>query len=248
MAENKTISTAKRKEIENIVYSVFDAIDPSKANSNYYKDLFSKMDNQEFYKFLERRLPFRTHISVFKVEPKMDQVFKAFKIINKPLLEKVNLPYLFKDENGNPIKTKEALVGYINIKRMKQFLSKKNSNALDITKRDMKTGMLIREDKGGKMTDREFESLTVQDLTTTMDEFATIRADAMRAKSEAYNIISNTGEVSINDIDVEKDDSLSKNLLNVYLMGSNLYSNIVCEDYYTPLTLKNRQNKNVKRV
>ena len=246
MAEEK-ISSSKRREIEELVYKTFDTIDPTHANSDYYRNLFSSMNNNQFFSFLQRRLPFRTHISAFKVEPKMDQIFDAFKVLDVPLLEKVNLPYLYNNKEGKPIQSKEALVVYINIKRMKQFISKKNSTALDITKRDMKTGLLLDEDKGGKMTDREFETLFAQGLDYTTEEFATIRADAMQAKTEAYNIISTKGEVSIEDVKVMKDDSLSKNLMNVYLIGSNLHSNMIDDDYYTPLTLKNRQARNVER-
>ena len=231
MAEQK-LSNAKRNQIEQLVYSTFDTIDPSHTNSDYYKELFSGMDNDQFYKFLQRRLPFRTHITAFKIEPKMPDIFKAFKGLNKPLLEKVHLPYLYQDENGRSIETKEALVIYINIKRMKQFLSKKNSTAIETAQRDMKTGLLLNEDKGGKMTDREFEALIAHDLNYTMDEFSTIRADAMQAKSEAYNTIMNKGYVSVDDIELVK---------------SNIHSNLVDEDYFTPLTLRNRQAKNVER-
>lgn len=246
MAEEK-LSTSQRNKIEQIIYDTFDSVDPTHANSDYYKEIFSKMSNDQFYKFLQRRLPFRMHISTFKVEPSMKQIFKAFKVLKKPLIEKVNLNYKFKNKDGVPINTKECLVGYINIKRMKQFLTKKNSVALEIGQRDMKTGLLLNEDKGGKESDREFESLAAYDLNFAMDEFSTIRADAMKAKNEAYNLITTNGILHYDDVTVDKDDSISKNLLSSMLIGANIYSNIVDEDYYTPLTLKNKQARNVER-
>lgn len=246
MAESK-LSTAQRNKIEQLIYDVYDAVDPSKANSDYYREIFSKMNNDQFYKFLQRRLPFRMHISAFKLEPSMTQIFKAFKVLNKPLMEKVSMPYKFKNKDGVPINTKECLVGYINIKRMKQFLTKKNSVAIEIGQRDMKTGLLTNEDKGGKTSDREFESLAANDLNFAIDEFSGIRADAMRAKNEAYNLITTNGVIHADEVDIDKDDSISKNLMNAMLIGANIHSNLVDEDYYTPLTLKNRQAKNVER-
>lgn len=246
MAESK-LSTAKRNEIEQLIYSVYDAVDPTKSNSDYYREIFSKMNNDQFYKFLQRRLPFRMHISAFKIEPSMTQIFKAFKVLKKPLIEKVYMPYKYKNKDGVPISTKECLVGYINIKRMKQFLTKKNSIAIDIGQRDMKTGLLTNEDKGGKTSDREFESLASNDLNFAIEEFSGIRADAMKAKNEAYNIITTNGILHADDVEIDKDDSISKNLLNAMLIGANIHSNLVDEDYYTPLTLKNRQARNVER-
>ena len=163
--------------------------------------------------------------------------------LNKPLLEKVKLPYVYVNKKGEPVETMECLVIYIHLKRMKQMLTKKNSTAINIEKRDMKTGLLTGQDKGGKETDREFESLAVMGLDYTMDEFARPKADAMGAMAQMSNIILSKGYVSDKDITVAKDDSLGKNLLNVYLIGAHLHSNLVDIDYMTPYTAKNKQRQ-----
>lgn len=49
--------TAQRKKAEALIYKFFDAIDPSKANTNFYKEMFSKMSDQQFIEFCKRRLP-----------------------------------------------------------------------------------------------------------------------------------------------------------------------------------------------
>ena len=36
---------ANRKKAEALIYKFFDAIDPSKANSQFYKEMFSGMSN-----------------------------------------------------------------------------------------------------------------------------------------------------------------------------------------------------------
>lgn len=237
------ISTQKRKEIENIIYKTFDAADKTHTNSDYYRELFSSMNNNEFYHFLERRLPFRFHQEAFKVEPTMSDITEAFNILDKPLIERVNLAHVYKNKDGVPVQSQECLVIYIHLKRMKQILTKKNHIAINTDQRDMKTGLLTGHDKGGKETDREFESLGAFGLDYTMDEFARVRADALRASAVMSNIILDKGFISEKDFTVDKDDSLGKNLLNVYLLGANIHSNLVDIDYMTPYTARNKQRQ-----
>ena len=201
------------------------------------------MSDDDFLNFCKRRLPFRFHQELFKVEPKMYDITEAFKILNKPLMEKVKLPYVYINKDGEPVETQECLVIYIHLKRMKQMLTKKNSTAINIEKRDMKTGLLTGEDKGGKETDREFESLAIMGLDYTMDEFARPKADAMSAITQMSNAIMSQGYVSEKDLNIPKDDSLAKNLLNAYLIGAHIHSNLVDVDYMTPHTVANKQKK-----
>ena len=209
----------QREEAETLIYQVLDAADVTKTNSDYYRKLFANMSDDDFMNFCKRRLPFRFHQEVFKIEPKMYEIIEAFKILNKPLFEKVKLPYIYTNRDGVPVESQECLVIYIHLKRMKQMLTKKNNTAMNIEKRDMKTGLLLGEDKGGKETDREFESLATMGLEYTMDEFSRPKADAMGAISQMSNTIMAKGFVSDSDIQVAKDDSIGKNLLNVYLIG-----------------------------
>lgn len=239
--------TKQRKEAEELIYKVFDALDSSKTNSDYYRQIFSKMSDDEFKKFCERRLPFRFHTEAFNIEPKLYEIKKAFDVIKVPWLEKVKLPYVYVNEDGEPVETQDALVIYINMKRMKQFRTKKSATAINTEKRDMKTGLLVGEDKGGKETDREFESLATMGLEYTMDEFARPKADAMVAKAQMSNAILQKGSVSTEDLEIGKADSIGKNLLNVYLIGSNIQSNLVDIDGITPLTAKNKQQK-IERI
>lgn len=228
----------QREKAEKLIYDVLDAADKTHTNSDYYKKLFATMSDNDFMEFCKRRLPFRFHTQVFKVEPKMYDIVDAFKVLGKPLLERVKLPYVYINENGEPIESEECMVIYIHLKRMKQMLTKKNHTSINIEKRDMKTGLLTSDDKGGKETDREFESLATMGLEYTMDEFARPKADAMDAMTQMSNEILSKGYVSQEDLNITKTDSLGKNLLNVYLIGAHLHSNLVDVDYVTPLTAK----------
>ena len=228
----------QREKAEKLIYDVLDAADKTHTNSDYYKKIFATMTDNDFIEFCKRRLPFRFHTQVFKVEPKMYDIVDAFKVLDKPLLERVKLPYVYTNEDGEPIESEECMVIYIHLKRMKQMLTKKNHTSINIEKRDMKTGLLTSDDKGGKETDREFESLATMGLDYTMDEFARPKADAMDAMAQMSNEILAKGYVSQEDLNVSRTDSLGKNLMNVYLIGAHLHSNLVDIDYVTPLTAK----------
>ena len=240
----KAIPHNKRVECEKLIYQTFDAIDPSGSNTQYYKQLFSKMSDEQFTKLISSRLPFRYHVAPFDNEPKMPDIIKAFKVLNKPLLEKVKLPYLSKDKDGNPIESKECVVGYLNIKRLKQMVNKKNNIALEIAKREMKlTGKLQGADKGGLESGKEFEGAMALGLENMTTEYSRVKAASMKAKAEAYNIINAKGEISIDEIDPEKTDSIPKNAMNVYLIGANLHSNLIDEGYYNPHTLERKAQR-----
>lgn len=230
----------QRKEAEELIYNVMDAADSSGTNSTYYKNLFSKMSDEDFTNFCSRRLPFRFHFETFHSEPKMYEIINAFKVLKKPLLERVKLPYVYINSKGEPVETQECMVIYIHLKRMKQMLTKKNHTSIHISQRDMKTGLLLSDDKGGKETDREFESLATMGLDYTIDEFARSRADAMEAKTQMQNAILNKGFVSDEDIQLTHTDSIAKNLFNAYLIGAHIHSNLIDTGYLTPLNINKK--------
>ena len=127
------------------------------------------------------------------------------------------------------------------------MLTKKNNTAMEITKREMKlTGRLQGSDKGGLESGKEFEGAMALGLENTTAEYARVKAASMKAKAEAYNTINTKGDVSFKDIDTEKNDSISKNAMNVYLIGANLHSNLIDESYYNPHTLA-KQKQRIER-
>ena len=235
--------TPQRRKAEELIYKVMDKLDSKEYNSAYYKELFARMSDAQFIKFCKRPLPFRFHTKPFVVEPKMYEIEDALKVLGVPLLEKVALPYLYMDKEGNPVWSKEAMVIYIHLKKMQQFITKKNSTPSGIDTRDMKSGLLVSFDKGGKTSDREMESLAVMGLDKTMDEMSTWRADYMNAKSVAYQTISTMGKISNSDIPIDDEDSIAKNTLNAYLISSLINTNMLNKDYLLPKTIADRKPK-----
>ena len=241
----------QRKQVEDMIYNILDSLDETKTNSDYYRNIFSGMNDDEFYLFFKnRRLPIRFHYEIFKIEPTMDKVQKGFEYLTNgaTLLEKINMAHVYKNSKGVPVKSKECLVIYVHIKRMKQIVTDKTHVALNVEKRDMKTGLLSGHDKGARESDREFEALAAFGLEYNMDEFARPRADSLKAAAEMNSVILTKGTVSDKDITVAKSDNLAKNMVNVYLIGAGIHSNLIDTDYMTPYTARNKQLRYTRSI
>ena len=233
----------KRKEVEELVYKVMDILDPTQQNSQFYKAKFAKMNDKQFIKFFSQDFPLKFQIRLFEIEPTMKQISDALDYIHIPMIEQMNLPFEYRSKDGTPVKSDDALILYVPIRKVKQFLSKKNSMSTNISNRDMKSGLLQTVDKNGNTSDREMESLAVMGLDASMKELATYRADSMNAKDEFYSMINTTGMVRQSDVDVETSDSLARNELNVYLLGAALNSNLINEGNYLRHTLTSKGRK-----
>ena len=233
----------KRKEVEEMVYKVMDILDHTQQNGQFYKAKFAKMNDKQFMNFFSQDFPLKFQTRLFEIEPSMKQISDALDYIHVPMIEQMNLPFEYRSKDGTPVKSDDALILYVPIRKVKQFLSKKNSMSTNISNRDMKSGLLQTVDKNGNTSDREMESLAVMGLDASMKELATYRADSMNAKDEFYSMINTTGMVRQSDVDVETSDSLARNELNVYLLGAALNSNLINEGNYLRHTLTSRGRK-----
>lgn len=234
----QTMTKQQREEVETLVIKFFDTLDKSGTNSEYYKRLFSEMNDKQFLDMMSSKFPFRLHYRPSVVEPTMKDVENALKTIGVPMLEEINLNFLYENKDGKPVRSQKCLVGYTHHKKEQQMITKKNKWAAEIENRDMKTGRLIGADKGSGESEREFEALATFGLEKTMEEFMKPKADAMLAKNVMYGTIASTGMVKLEDLPDEVDDSLSKNLMNVFLIGCHISTNLMNTDNYTTQSLK----------
>ena len=242
-----SITKKQRKEVEMIVYKLMDILDPTEQNSNWYKDKFRKMNDKQFFEFFQQEFPLKFQMKLFEIEPTLNQEYTAADFLKIPIMEYLHMPFMYRNKDNIPVETNyPALVIYVPMKKMKQFVSKKNSMSVNITERNMKTGRLINKDKNGNTSDREMEALAVMGMENTMRELSTFRADTVKAKNEFYATIAAKNMVSLKDVFVEQDDSIARNTLNVYLIGAHINSNLINVGDYTPQTLKNKQR--VKRI
>lgn len=241
------ITKKQREQVEQLIIKYFDQLDKSKTNSDYYRKLFADMSDSQFEAFMKKDYPIRFQMRQSVTEPSMSDIEDSLKAIGVPMLERITMPFVYTDKDGNPVQSKECLVVYDNIKKVQQFVTKKSKWALETGNRDMRTGRLIGNDKGTAMSDREFESLATLGLEHTMYEFSKPKADAMMSKAAMNSAISSKGYVTEEDLPNDVEDSLSRNMINAYLIGCHLESNLVNKDGYTPYTLKQKQRQ-VERI
>lgn len=238
---------AKRMKAEKLIYDVMDILDPTKTNSDYYKKTFTNMSDSQFVKFLSQKFPIRFQTRPFEIEPDLSTSIKALNFLEVPLFEPITLDYIYERKDGKPVWSKPCFVGYAHQKKMKQFSSKKTHMSTSISMRDMKSGQLLQEDKGARESDREFEALTVMGLDNTVFEFSKVKKDAMTAKSSAYSTINLLGDVTLGDIDTSKEDGLAKNMISAHMIAAHLYNNLVMEDDYMTMRIRQERKRKVER-
>ena len=235
------IDKKKRANCEALIYKCMDKLDTTGQNTEFYKKKFAKMSDKEFYDFFSQDFPLKFQTKVFEIDPKIEDIIDCLEqILHVPVNESLHMPFYYKNKDGEAVRTKDVLVVYLPLKRLKQMVQKKQGFSVNISKRDYRTGLLIDVDKNGNSTDREFESLEVYGLDETLTELSTYRADAMVAKSKFYNEINAKGMVSQTEVEVESDDSIARNLISSYLIGCHINSNLINVDCYLPRTLKRK--------
>ena len=88
---------ASRKKIETLIYKVYDILDKTGKNTEYYKHLFAGMSDKEFVDFFKQDFPLKYQVVMFKNEPAMDQIIKGLDFIKVPVTEKNYMALQFLD-------------------------------------------------------------------------------------------------------------------------------------------------------
>lgn len=232
-----------RTKMENLIYSFFDTLDPTKTNTDFYRSFFSKMTDKEFDKFFEgffkdKNAYLTLSMVEFENSIDMDQIEKTAKLINVPLFETVVMPFACKDKK-HPITTPYPVpVGYIHEKRVQQTAIKKNSTSTEISQRDAKTNQVIAHDKNGRESIDENYAMMTYGAKKAMKEFMSFRADDNVMKEEAYTRIRNDGYVSLEDLPDKLENKAALNMLDAYMISMGIKTDLVTEGYLVPKTLK----------
>jgi hypothetical protein len=231
----------KRKRIEFQVVQTMNLIDPTGINAKKYQAMFASMNDVQFSNWITKFLAddksnFRVDIEEFgdgKRVMKYENIEKAAKFLKIPLFEYVYLPHLSSNPN-KPIRTKQpVLVGYLNIKRVQQLVSKKTGLALDDRKRDENTGQLRGDSKAGTMTAIENELLAGMGANDILSEICGARADNVTEYDNMLQEIASTGSVSLKNVKTNQFDKPSLLQADLYFKLMGLKTDIVSESYYS---------------
>lgn len=231
----------KRKQIEFKVIQTMNLMDPTGINAKKYQTMFASMNDKQFENWITKFLAdeksnFRVDIEEFgdgSRVMKFENISKAAKFLNVKLFEYVFIPHLSSNPN-KPIRTKQpVLVGYLNVKRVQQLVSKKTGLALDDRKRDEQTGKLKGDSKAGTMTAIENELLAGMGATDILSEISGARADNVTEYDNMLSEISKTGSVRLEDIKTNQFDKPTLIQADLFFKAMGLKTDIISESYYS---------------
>lgn len=240
------ITAAKRAKMEKLIYSTMDLLDPTKINTEKYKDRFKNMTDAQFDTYFKKMFANGEFMILdvvdYERDLQMEHIEAAAKHINVPLFEHVMLPFVNKD-TGQPIVTKFPVpVGYTHNKRMQQTLSKKNTTSTEVSIRSAVTGQVTGKDKNARGSDSENFALATLDAVANLQEYLGPRADDMVMKNELYSDIARKGYGNLSGLTNDVDNKTTLNTVDVFLISMGLKSDLVTNG----MMLKGTLNKKSK--
>lgn len=115
----------KRRKMESMIYTFFNAFDKSGKNTKKYADMFEDMSDRQFDQFFDGFFQDPNAYLILDIVDyehtmKMEDIERAAKVLNIPLFEYVYMPHITMDKK-NVIRTAEKVpVGYHLLKRTQQ--------------------------------------------------------------------------------------------------------------------------------
>lgn len=243
----------KRRRITNLILSTIEILADNKRDNNYERlELFlNGLNDEDFEKWakscndpnnpdmLDQTI--QLFYDQFNI-PKLENIKEALDNINVPMEEYV----YYRDINKDGLRTAVPVpVGYLNVKRQQQMLSKKNKYTVDSDDVDPKTGQVRGDSKVAAISDVEATGLISVGANRIVEELFGPRGSNQAQKQEMYRSIAKNGYVSLEDTKL-KDDDLSKhtalNTLNMYLLASGIRSDLIVNSLKTAYTIKQEYN------
>lgn len=233
------ITSKKRSEVENRIYGFFDIMDKTGKNTKRYKDLFSTMNNAKFEKWVNDFLNdedehFSLSVMPYDNEPSMTDIKEACEYVG---FERHKFVY-YPEKDGSISRTPKAVpVGFMHLKRLQQVLSKKNAMSFDAGSRNAKTNQVAHDSKIARNSDVESYALTTMGADKTLKELLGARADNSRAKADMLRQISVDGFARQRDMGSEVGKKATLNMLDVFLLGAGIKSDLITKGDVLPQTL-----------
>ena len=242
--------TEKRRKIEQLVNAAMLKLDPTGGNTAIWKERFSKMSDSQFAEWIKslrngENIRYEYH-EFGEDAPTLDHAINASKLIGFNLYQYCYLPHITGDNDTVMRTPTKCMVGWINLKALQQMVEKKNGSSTSINIRDPKTGQVTSDDKNAGNSDMEATMiLSYMDdnkESAIIKELHGFRSDDFTAKSEAYKSIQDKGYVSLDEITTEDNTGkMTLNLVNTYLIGAQIKSDLVSDSYLLPSTIGKKE-------
>ena len=218
-----------RKDVENIIYKVMDAITTNKDNSKLWRDRLSKMPDKSFKEFINRCDLNKEKIAVYihassNNDISVEGCFKIAKELNIEMFEKVFVP----PSSGEPghFTAVPHFIGMNTLKRQSQTYMKKVSVTSDDTSVDAATGQARGDSFSAKLTYPEIQILPQIGLDDSLHELLKTRGGDVGAYGAMVTQLESTGSTNTKDTDGYATGVQSKKTLKIYMAGIHLGSNI----------------------
>lgn len=241
----------KRKKVEELIDKTLSLMDPSGVNAKKYRNMFQTMSDKQFADWITRFLAddksnIRVDIEEFGDSSrnlKYENIEKAANYIGIKIFEYVYLPHVSSNPN-RPIRTKQpVLVGWLNVKRTQQFVTKKTGLTTTDNDRDDMTGSAKGDAKGGTTTGIENELLAGVGGDVILSEIVGARGDNVTEYDNMLKEINQTGSVKLENIKTNAFDKPTLIAADIYFMAMGLKTDIISESYYSIEKVKQAMNE-----
>lgn len=231
----------KRKKIEDTVLKTLKLMDPTGINMKKYQSFFQSMSDEKFAKWIKEFLNDEKSNIRLDIEEfgdgsrtlKFENIEKAADFLGIKLFEYVYIPHVSSNPN-RPIRTKQpVLVGYLNVKRTQQLVTKKTGLALNDDDRDDMTGAVKGDAKGGTTTGIENELLAGVGADEILSEFCGARGDNIAEYDNMIQSIAEHGSVKLADIKTTAYDKPTLMQTDLFFKAMGLKTDIISESYYS---------------
>lgn len=222
-----------RKATTDFIISQLEKIDMSssknKVNTTLYKEMFAKMSDLEFNKFMENLRDKVTTLSIIvpnggDVKISVENNMKVAKDLGHNFFQK----FEFSNMADTPDYTtpNEYLTMILPIRRAAQLLSKKISVPDGDKNVDMTSGQVTGKSKSSKLTLPEIQMLVGMGFKTSIRELIKIRGGDLGANNALNNMLFKTGKATQEDIEPYSTGVVSKKTLKNFLRASHITSTL----------------------
>ena len=148
--------------------------------------------------------------------------------------EYVYMPHLTMNKSRVVVSKEKCLVGYINVKRTQQLLTKKNGMSTSNQRVSMLTNQVTGKDKNAQDSDIEASMLVALGADKILQELHGPRSDDMVMKQEMNQSIASKGYVLLDELTNVSTNKTTLNTVDTFLTSMMLKSDLVTDSYILP--------------
>lgn len=228
-----------RELAENEILYFIERILPDGENIKIYKDLFSKMSDEEFDSWMDRLEAGEEILALFKpnLSPVKISLTRNIEVAEEMGFSLFQHLYLTDQDTGMLRKTPaKYLVGIVPFRRQAQTLESKMSVPDNDDVTDQLTGQATGVSKGSRMSYPEIQVNLSKGLDKMLLELVKFRAGDAKSYSAMNKSIYETGSVSLDSIQANVPSAVKANeSLSVILKAMHIQNNLLGGDVVRPV-------------